>query len=93
MYELSECGTRRQDSILSPADHTLKELLVGALYDMKLAIESKIKSERLDAAAIKGQIGLRTGRVLSLISVNTLDDPAAEAKLRQAAKEVLNLRL
>jgi hypothetical protein len=41
--------------------------------------------------AVKGKIGLRSGRTLALISPTTPDDPAALAKLRQAAKEVLNL--
>jgi hypothetical protein len=66
---------------------------MGALYDMRLAIENKIKADGLDAMAIKGQIGLRSGRVLVLISASTPDDPVAVAKLKKAAKEVLNLSL
>ena len=66
---------------------------MSALHDMRLAIESKIKADGLDATAIRGQIGLRTGRMLALISASTPDDAATVAKLRQAAKEVLNLNL
>lgn len=64
---------------------------MGALYDMKVAIENKIKTDGLDAMAIKGQIGLRTGRILVLISPSTPDDPTSVAKLKKAAKELLNL--
>jgi hypothetical protein len=64
---------------------------VSKLYDLKLLIENKIKTDGLDAMAVKGKIGLRSGRTLALISPTTPDDPAALAKLRQAAKEVLNL--
>ena len=41
--------------------------------------------------ALKGKIGLRAGRMLSLIFPNTADDAVALTKLKQAAKEVLNL--
>jgi hypothetical protein len=64
---------------------------VSKLYDLKLLIENKIKTDGLDAMAVKGKIGLRSGRTLALMSPTTPDDPAALAKLRQAAKEVLNL--
>ncbi len=42
---------------------------------------------------IKGKIGLRSGRLLALISPSTPDDPQAIAKLKLAAREVLNLNL
>ena len=64
---------------------------MSKLYDLKVLIENKIKADGLDAMAIKGKIGLRSGRTLALISPATPDDPDAVAKLRQAAKEVLNL--
>lgn len=66
---------------------------VGALYKLKVSIEEKIKADGLDPMQVKGVIGLRTGRLLSLISVSTPDDPVIMAKMRQAAKEVLNLSL
>ncbi len=65
--------------------------VLGQLYDMRVLIENKIKADGLDAMAVKGKIGLRSGRILALISATTPDDPAAIAKLRMAAKEVLNL--
>jgi hypothetical protein len=58
-----------------------------------MAIEEKIKADGLDAADTKGKIGLRTGRIMSLISPSTPDDPTSIAKFRLAAKEVLNLSL
>jgi hypothetical protein len=66
-------------------------LKVGALYDLKVLIEKKIAADGLDAKAIKGQIGLRSGRLLFLITPTTPDDPVTTAKLRQAAKELLNI--
>jgi hypothetical protein len=66
---------------------------VGQLNDLKLRIEEKIKADGLDAAAIKGKLGLRSGKVLAFITTSTPDDPEAIAKLKAAAKEVLNLNL
>jgi hypothetical protein len=67
--------------------------LVGQLNDLKLRIEEKIKADGLDGAAIKGKLGLRSGKVLAFITASTPDDPEAIAKLKAAAKEVLNLSL
>jgi len=66
---------------------------MSQLYAMKLRIEEKIKADGLDANEIKGKIGLRSGRLLAFINATTPDDPAAVVKLKQAAKEVLNLSL
>jgi hypothetical protein len=66
---------------------------MGVLYTLKISIEEKIRSGGLDAMEVRGTIGLRTGRLLSLISPNTPDDPIVIAKMKQAAKEVLNINL
>jgi len=66
---------------------------MGVLYNFKLSIEEKIKADGLDAAEVRGKFGLRTGRLMSLISPSTADDPASIAKFRQAAKELLKLNL
>jgi hypothetical protein len=66
---------------------------MGVLYTLKVSIEEKIQSGGLDATEVRGTIGLRTGRLLSLISPNTPDDPIVIAKMKQAAKEVLNINL
>lgn len=64
---------------------------MSQLYDLKLLIESKIKADGLDANAVRGKIGLQSGRMLLLIDANSKDDPAAVASLRQAIKEILNI--
>jgi len=64
---------------------------MGQLYDLKVLIENKIKTDGLDAVEVKGKIALRSGRMLVLISASTPDDPAAVAKLKQAVKDVLNI--
>jgi len=66
---------------------------VGVLYDLRTLIEKKIKADGLDEVQVKGEIGLRSGRLVSLISSGTPDDPIAIAKLKQAAKDVLNISL
>ena len=66
---------------------------MSILYDLRLSIENKIKADGLDAMQVKGELGLRSGRLLSLISPGTPDDPAVVAKLRQAARDLLNLSL
>lgn len=66
---------------------------MSALNDMKLRIEEKIKADGLDAKEVKGKIGLRSGKLFAFINPSTPDDPEVIAKLRQAAKEILNLSL
>jgi hypothetical protein len=66
---------------------------VGQLNDLKVKIEAKIVSEGLDAAAVRGQIGLKTGKLLAFINASTPDDPVMISKLKAAAKEVLKLNL
>ncbi|MGA2690677.1 MAG: hypothetical protein ABSE85_21645 [Candidatus Korobacteraceae bacterium] len=66
---------------------------MSQLYDLRLLIEERIRLEGLDPMEIKGKIGLRSGKLLALISPSTPDDPVVIAKLKQAAKETLNLNL
>lgn len=66
---------------------------MSQLYDARLAIEKKIQTDGLNAADVKGKIGLKSGKLLALITATSPDDPVVLAKLRQAAKEVLNLNL
>jgi hypothetical protein len=60
---------------------------------MKLQIEAKIVADGIDPKEARGKIGLRSGKLLSLINPNTVDDAVIVAKLKVAAKEVLNLSL
>jgi hypothetical protein len=66
---------------------------VSQLYDMRMAIEAKIKSSGVGAMDVKGKIGLRSGKLLAFITPTTPDDPVAITKLKAAAKEILNLNL
>lgn len=66
---------------------------MSQLYDLKVKIEAKIVAEGLDPAEIKGKIGLKSGKLLAFISPATPDDPVVLAKLKQAAKDVLNIVL
>ena len=66
---------------------------MSQLYQMRMRVEEKIKADRLDPMQIKGQIGLKAGLLVTLISVNTPDNPESIAKFKKAAKEILNLAL
>lgn len=66
---------------------------MGQLNNMKERIEQKIKADGLDSVAVKGKIGLRAGKLLGFVTPSTPDDPEVITKLRQAAKEILNLSL
>jgi len=70
-----------------------EECLVSLLYEMKMRVEEKIKADNLDAMAVKGKLGLKTGMLIALISANTPDKPESIAKFKSAAKEILNLNL
>jgi hypothetical protein len=82
-------GSNRQSEQSAAADGGI--CIVSQLYELKVLIEEKIKANHLDAAEIKGQIGLKSGRLLAFINANTPDDPAVVAKLRQAIKDVLKV--
>jgi hypothetical protein len=64
---------------------------MSQLYDLRLRIEERIKSAGLDATEVKGKLALRSGKLLALITPKTPEDPVTLTKLRQAAKEILNL--
>lgn len=66
---------------------------MSQIYEIKLRIEEKIKADGLDANEVKGKIGLRAGKLLAFITASTPDDAATIVRLKQAAKEVLNLNL
>jgi len=66
---------------------------VSQLNDLKLKIEAKIAADGLDPVAVKGKIGLRAGKLLAFITPSTPDDAESIAKMKAAAKEVLNLIL
>ncbi len=53
---------------------------MSQLYDLKLLIENKIKADGLDGNAVRGRIGLQSGRMLLLIDPNSKDDPAGRCQ-------------
>lgn len=67
--------------------------VVSQLYDLKLRIEEKIRADKLDETATKGKIGLKAGKLLAFITPTTPDNSAEIAKLKAAAREILNLSL
>ncbi|MGB7436798.1 MAG: hypothetical protein WBR26_12375 [Candidatus Acidiferrum sp.] len=66
---------------------------MSQIYDLRLRIEEKIKTDGLNAMDVKGKLGLRSGKLLSLITPSTPDDPDTIAKLKEAAKAILNVNL
>lgn len=66
---------------------------MSQLYDMKLRVDEKIAADKLDAADIRGKIGLKVGLLIALISPNTPDKPEQITRFKVAAKEILNLSL
>jgi hypothetical protein len=66
---------------------------VSKLNELKLKIEAKIVADGLDAATVRGSIGLKSGKLLAFINADTPDDAEAIAKLKAAAKEILHLNL
>jgi hypothetical protein len=66
---------------------------VSQLNDLKIRIEQKIRADGVDEVLMKGKIGLRAGKLLAFITPSTPDDPQTIMKLKQAAKEFLNMAL
>lgn len=66
---------------------------MSQLYDLRMQIEEQIKAGGFDPKDVKGKLGLRSGKLLALITPTTPDDPETIAKLKQAVKEVLNVTL
>ena len=66
---------------------------MSQLYDLRMKIEEHIKASGLDARDVKGKLGLRSGKLLSLITPTTPDDAETISKLKQAIKEVMHVTL
>ena len=66
---------------------------MSQLYEMRMRVEEKIKTDGLDAMDVRGKLGLATGMLVALISAKTPDNPEIIAKFRTAAKQILNLSL
>ena len=66
---------------------------MGRLYDHAQRIEQHIQENGLDVFKTRGAIALKSGFIISLITPSDPDDPTKIEALRQAAEEVLGLRL
>jgi hypothetical protein len=66
---------------------------MGKLYDAKVRLEELIRERKLDEAAVKGSLSLKSGVLLALVRPETPDDPAKLEKLRAAARQVLAAEL
>jgi hypothetical protein len=52
-----------------------------------------ITQQRLDAVKVRGEIGMKSGILLGLVSAQTPDDPAKIQKIRTVASEILKTPL
>jgi hypothetical protein len=66
---------------------------MGELYDCCSRIQEHIESAGLDVFKTRGQLALKTGFLITLIGPDDPDDPQKLAALREAAEDVLGLRL
>lgn len=66
---------------------------MSAIYDAKVKVERIIRERRLNEADTKGKLSLKAGVLLAFIRPDSPDDPERLAKLRAAAREVLQVDL
>jgi hypothetical protein len=66
---------------------------MGQLHDAIKRIEQAIRAKGLPEYKTKGELSLRAGFLLSWVGPQTPDDPEKLAKLKQAAKDLLELTL
>jgi len=66
---------------------------VGKLYDYAQTIEQHIQRNNLDVFKTRGAIAMKVGFIISLIQPDETDDPVKVDALKNAARDVLGLRL
>jgi len=66
---------------------------MGRLYAGVEEIERVIAERGLDSRWVKGEIGMKAGFFLVIITPQTPDDPVKIDKLKQATQEVLGTSL
>jgi hypothetical protein len=66
---------------------------MGQLYDLRVKIEKVIEEKQMDPFKTKGEIGLTSGVILTMVRPEMPDDPAMIQKLRDAAKQILNVAI
>ena len=66
---------------------------MGKLYDYAQRIEEHIQRNNLDVFKSRGAIAMRVGFIVTLVRPDDPDDPDKVQALKEAAAEVLGLRL
>jgi hypothetical protein len=66
---------------------------MGKLYDYAQRIEEHIQRNNLDVFKSRGAIAMRVGFIVTLVRPEDPDEPEKVLALREAAAEVLGLRL
>ena len=66
---------------------------MGKLYDYAQTIEQHIQRNNLDVFKTRGAIAMKVGFIISLIQPDETDDPVKVDALKNAARDVLGLRL
>ncbi|MDA3937164.1 MAG: hypothetical protein PF636_10005 [Actinomycetota bacterium] len=66
---------------------------MGKLYDYTQRIQQHIEENNLDVFKTRGAIAMKVGFIVTLVKPDDPDDAEKIERLRDAAKEVLGLRL
>jgi len=66
---------------------------VGKLYDLMTEVDKVIDQRGLDAFKVKGQMSLKAGFFVSLVTPSMPDDDVKMKALLDAAREVLGVTL
>lgn len=66
---------------------------MGKLYQYCEQIQAHIENNRLDVFRTRGQLNLRCGFLISLVTPDEPDDPQRLTALKDAARDVLGLEL
>ncbi len=66
---------------------------MGRLYDGVAEIDRVAQARGLDPIKVKGEVSMRAGFFLAIIFPHTPDDPEKIDRLKQAAREVLDIDL
>ena len=66
---------------------------MGKLFDYAQRIEEHIQRNNLDVFTSRGAIAMRVGFIVTLVRPDDPDDPEKIQALKEAAAEVLGLRL
>jgi hypothetical protein len=62
---------------------------MGQIFELKTQIDQFIQQKGLDAAQMRGKIGMKAGVLLTMINADSPDDATKLGKLKLAAEEVL----